>query len=198
MSSTEIGKMLKTTKSSNKEALSYTKLNNMIIENHPIDPDTQQQFMPWMSITVPYYNFKLADSLCCGCIQLQYHCKTMKKGFKQYLYGNIKHKQKRPESLEDEPSSCDELNDTYKGLSNAAIHLGEGAVLYLQMMKTFSVLFFILSIINIPVYILYSGITAAESSAMVGQYENQSFYTNFMIGNLGLTSSKCASSSINF
>jgi hypothetical protein len=42
---------------------------------------------------------------------------------------------KRPETMNDLPdsdSSDDPIkNDTYKGLSEAAIHLGEGAVLYL-------------------------------------------------------------------
>jgi hypothetical protein len=47
------------------------------------------------------------------------------------LYGKNQKKLKRPETLVDEPSSDDELNDTYKGLSNASIYLGEGAVLYL-------------------------------------------------------------------
>ena len=62
--------------------------------------------------------------------------------------------------LPDTDSSEDNIkNDTYKGLSEAAIYLGEGTVLYLQMMKTLSILFFILSIINFPLYIIYLNYT---------------------------------------
>ena len=63
--------------------------------------------------------------------------------------------------LPDTDSSDDPIkNDTYKGLSEAAIYLGEGAVLYLQMMKTFSILFLLLTIINLPLYILLQSATS--------------------------------------
>lgn len=55
--------------------------------------------------------------------------------------------------------SDSDANDTFKGLSPAAIYLGEGAIMYLQMMKTLAVLFFLLTIINIPVYMMYSSMT---------------------------------------
>ena len=47
------------------------------------------------------------------------------------MYGKSEKKQRRPTTLDDEPDSDDDNKDTYKGLPNAAIHLGEGAVLYL-------------------------------------------------------------------
>jgi hypothetical protein len=61
----------------------------------------------------------------------------------------------------DVPDSSDdsEKNDTFKGLSNASIYLGEGAVLYLQTMKTLMILFGILSLINIPIFLMYANST---------------------------------------
>ena len=73
---------------------------------------------------------------------------------------NIKRVKKfnRPDTMKDLPdsdSSDDPLkNDTYRGLSEASIYLGEGAVLYLQMMKTLAILFFLLILINLPLYFL--------------------------------------------
>lgn len=55
--------------------------------------------------------------------------------------------------------SDSEANDTFKGLSSGAVYLGEGAVIYLQMMKTFAILFFVLTILNIPLYLMYSSMT---------------------------------------
>lgn len=65
----EMGEVL-SQKKSKKQTLSYRALKKMIIDNHPIDPDTLQQFLPWESVTVSGYNFKVADSLCCGCMEL--------------------------------------------------------------------------------------------------------------------------------
>ena len=39
-----------------------------------------------------------------------------------------------------ERSSDSAANDTFKGLSTAAIYMGEGTLIYLQMMKTFGIL----------------------------------------------------------
>lgn len=64
--------------------------------------------------------------------------------------------------MDDVPSSDSndsEKNDTFKGLSNASIYLGEGAVLYLQTIKTLAILFFILTVINLPVFMMYSEAT---------------------------------------
>ena len=44
----------------------------------------------------------------------------------------------------DSGSDSDENLDSYKGLSKAAIYVGEGAVLYLQIMKTIGIMFLIL------------------------------------------------------
>jgi len=53
----------------------------------------------------------------------------------------------------------EDKNDTYQGLSGASINIGEGAALYLQTMQTFAMLFFILTIINLPIYYLLSNST---------------------------------------
>ena len=67
----------------------------------------------------------------------------------------------RPETLKDLPDSqseSSELEDEvgFGGLTAAGAHLGVGAILYLQTMKTFLVLFFMLTILNLPVYFIYS------------------------------------------
>ena len=54
--------------------------------------------------------------------------------------------------------SDSEATDTFKGLSAASIYLGEGAIMYLQMMETFAVLFFILTFINIPLCFIYTSL----------------------------------------
>jgi len=57
--------------------------------------------------------------------------------------------------MSSESSESGEDDPRAKGLTPAAQHIGEGAILYLQTMKTFSVMFFVLSFINIPIYYAY-------------------------------------------
>ena len=60
----------------------------------------------------------------------------------------------------DSSSSCSSEDLTNNGgLDKCALSLGEGATLYLQTMKTLVIMFIILSIINIPLYVIYSGTT---------------------------------------
>ena len=88
--------------------------------------------------------------------------------------------------LPDTDSSEDNIkNDTYKGLSAAAIYLGEGTVLYLQMMKTLSILFFILSIINFPLYIIYLNYTDDNN------YKTLELFQYFMVGNIAAPVEYC-------
>ena len=64
----------------------------------------------------------------------------------------------RPESMADLPdsnSSEDSDADENNGITDVSLALGDGATLYLQMMKTFSIMFLILTILNIPIYVLY-------------------------------------------
>lgn len=84
--------------------------------------------------------------------------------------------------LPDTDSSDDPIkNDTFKGLSEAAIYLGEGAVLYLQTMKTLAVLFFLLTVVNIPLYFLLQGGSRDNDFT---DYKN--ILDFFTVGNLGI------------
>jgi hypothetical protein len=64
--------------------------------------------------------------------------------------------------LPDSGSDSSEDEDTvgFGGLSAAGAHLGAGAALYLQTTKTLSMLFCILTIINVPLYLLYNNSTS--------------------------------------
>lgn len=59
-------------------------------------------------------------------------------------------------------SSSGENNTGTLGITDASIQLGEGSVLYLQSMKTFDIMFTVLFIINLPVYIMYEGMTSSN------------------------------------
>jgi len=76
-------------------------------------------------------------------------------------------------------SSGDEDEGGFGGLTSAGAHLGIGAVLYLQIMKTFAILFFFLTLLNLPVYALYS------SNTLDNNYKNFfGGYPFFSLGNL--------------
>ena len=64
----------------------------------------------------------------------------------------------RPESMADLPDSNSSENsdsDENNGITDVSLALGDGATLYLQMMKTFAIMFLILTILNIPIFVLY-------------------------------------------
>jgi hypothetical protein len=104
----------------------------MIETYHPTNPETREKFSPSDSVTVYNYGLKLSDA--CGLIQLLDCLKRLKSALKKKFKKNDK-KFLRPETMKDLPdsdSSDDALkNDTYRGLSEAAIYLGEGSVIYL-------------------------------------------------------------------
>jgi len=60
--------------------------------------------------------------------------------------------------MQDVPDSGSdsENQDSFQGLSSAAIYVGEGAILYLQIVKTLGIMCVILSIINLPLYMVYA------------------------------------------
>ena len=76
-------------------------------------------------------------------------------------------------------SSDSEIGDSFKGLSSASRHLGEGATLYLQTMQTLAILFFVLALINIPVFIIYSGSTRNNNYSKMDE-----IFKYFTLGNL--------------
>ena len=89
--------------------------------------------------------------------------------------------------------SDSEANDTFKGLSTAAINLGEGAIMYLQMMKTFAVLFLVLAVINMPIYMIYSSITPDNDYSSL-----ESAFKYFSMGTLAKGELNCGYSSIDY
>ena len=64
--------------------------------------------------------------------------------------------------------------------------LGDGATLYLQMMKTLTIMFFVLSIMNIPLYVMYENNTDGNEILNIGQ-----LFKYFTIGNLGQLTKRC-------
>ena len=71
--------------------------------------------------------------------------------------------------------------------------MGIGAVLYFQMMKGFAILFFILTLINIPVYMLLSDATLHNNF-----YDMSKTFRYLTIGNLGYDNDICDSVPIQF
>lgn len=87
-----------------------------------------------------------------------------------------------PDSNSSENSDREENN----GITECSLALGDGATLYLQMMKTFSIMFFILSLLNIPIYVLYEQNTDGNDFRSLGK-----IFKLFTIGNLGQLTKKC-------
>lgn len=175
------------------EKLSYKKLMKRITTMHPTDPETMEKLDLEDSITVNKYLFKLVDAV--GCL---YCYSVFRRCFKFLKAKLLRRKQKyylKPDSMKDVPDSDSdsEANDTFKGLSPAAIYLGEGAVLYLQMMKTFAFLFLFLTILNIPVFWMYASMTEGNNySEMVEVFQY------FTLGNLGKGNPICGYSNLDY
>jgi hypothetical protein len=118
--------------------------------------------------------------------------KFLFKKCRKYQKGDFKEKRERPEHLnkyigEDSESneSSSEEDGAYAGMSAAACHLGIGAALYLQILKTFVILFVVLTIINIPIIGLY----ANSSKFELRNYEE--IFAYFTLGNLGRGQHHC-------
>ena len=134
-----LGKALKikNDNSARKEAkgadkLSYKKLMKMITTYHPCDPDTQRKFEYNDSVTIHNFGLKLMDA--CGCLVCYKATKKCKKTCRALCCKRkLKKEIFKPETMKDVPDSDSDtsVDDTFDGLHNAAIYLGEGAVLYL-------------------------------------------------------------------
>ena len=138
------------------EPISYSKLQRVIGTHHPIDQETKTRFSIKDRTTIKDYEAKLSDACFCYAIGLQIKATT--KYLKQKMKGKKEAKFIRPESMADLPdsnSSEDSDADENNGITDVSLALGDGATLYLQMMKTFSIMFLILTILNIPIYVLY-------------------------------------------
>jgi hypothetical protein len=83
--------------------------------------------------------------------------------------------------MQDLPDSgSDSSDDEDKGITKCSQALGDGATLYLQMMKTFAIMFFLLSFINLPLFVIY------EENTEGNQLNKLNFFFKyFTIGNLG-------------
>ena len=103
------------------------------------------------SITVPNYYSKLFDAF--NCARINIICGSAKKVCLRFCCGIEKKSFTKPKSLEDMPDSDSSSVDD--DVSNAQLSLNSGSILYLQTPKTLVVLFGILSVFNIPVYLLY-------------------------------------------
>ena len=127
----KILKMLSGGKKANNDQLSYKKLHKMIITKHPTDPDTLDKLSLDDSVTLRDYGVKMADT--CGCYKLFMICLKCYKKCKSLVRPKRSKDLIKPETMKDVPDSASDsdANDTYKGLSNTAIYLGEGAVMYL-------------------------------------------------------------------
>lgn len=142
------------------QQLSYKALIKFIEQYHPVHPLTKERFDFSQRVTVKDYAMKLWDP--CFIYVLARQCKKVCTKYYKLSRGNVDdHKGARPDSLKDlpdSPSDSSELEDEvgFGGLTAAGAHLGVGAILYLQTMKTFALLFFILTIMNLPVYFIYS------------------------------------------
>lgn len=141
-------------------------------------------------ITVRDYGFKMTDA--CGCYTICLVCKNCVKRYSKLQ--RFEEKRVKPSSMNDLPdsaseSSGDEDEGGFGGLTSAGAHLGIGAVLYLQIMKTFAILFLFLTLLNLPVYALYASNTL--------QNEYQHFlggYPFFSLGNLAQENPYCSTS----
>jgi hypothetical protein len=182
-----------------KAHLSYRKLLNFVSQNHPVNPVTKRRFSLLDRLSVKDYGLKLLDCLCfysiwqaCG-----WGCKCLKR----IEMRGVNKRVEKPLELKDVPdtesesdSSTDGGNDEkYAGLSSAASHLGPGAVLYFQMLKGLGILFLILSILNIPIYLLLADATAHNDYSNL----NKSF-GYLTLGNLGRDSDSCGSIPVTF
>ena len=70
-------------------------------------------------------------------------------------------------------------------MSAAACHLGIGAILYLQILKTFVILFIVLTLINIPIIGLYA------NSSKTNMTNFEEVFAYFTLGNLGRGEDHC-------
>jgi hypothetical protein len=109
------------------ETISYKSLKKSISLNHPVDPLTGWKFSVSESVTVASYNLKLADAF--GCIKLYNLLGRYKAKFVSVITNKKVKDITKPESMKDVPD--DDADDSFKGLSKAAIYVGEGPILYL-------------------------------------------------------------------
>jgi hypothetical protein len=177
--------------------LSYKNLIKFIEQYHPVHPLTKERFAYGQRVTVKDYQIKLWDP--CYLYVVVKQCKKACGKYYKLSRGNVDdRKGARPETLKglpESPSDSSELEDEvgFGGLTAGGAHLGVGAILYLQTMKTFALLFLILTIFNLPVYFVYSQATQKNDYG-----DLNAAFQYFTVGNLGGTNRACSSTPITF
>ena len=73
--------------------------------------------------------------------------------------------------------------------------MGEGAILYLQIVKTLGIMCVILSIINIPLFMIYAG---AGNISSVSLFRIEQVIDAYTLGNIGSTREVCSNTHIPF
>jgi len=175
------------------DQLSYKKLKKFIATKHPVDPDTLEKFSIWEPITIKDYGLKLFDIA--GCIRLYELYKKGKKHCFKWLVKKKKKKFEKPISMRDVPDSdsgSSDTKNTYKGLSNAAIFVGEGPILYLNIMKTLYIMFIVLSILNIPLFMIFASF--GDNSFMYELFTLN--FNKLTLGTLGLKENHCTTTHV--
>jgi hypothetical protein len=116
--------------------------------------------------------------------------RRLKKRLLNWCFKKQKKNIEKPESMKDVPDSGSgsDNHDSFQGLSGAAIYLGEGAILYLQIVKTLGIMCVILSIINIPLYMVYAN---ASQLAPVNIFNMNDVVDGYCMGNIGSVRSVC-------
>ena len=170
--------------------LSYKQLIKFIAQNHPVNPVTKEKFSTKQRITVKDYGYRFMDA--CGFFTVFLCCQKFCKKYWKLQRGQ-EEKRIKPEGIKDLPDSGSESSEDedtvgFGGLSAAGAHLGVGAALYLQTTKTLAMLFFILTVLNLPIYMLYNNNT---SNTLDEYLAIDRMFHIFGIGNLRGKSNYC-------
>ena len=134
------------------EIVSYAKLRKSICQNHPVDPQTGDKFSIIDSVTVDNYYLKLSDA--CGCMKCYEFLSNFKNRIKNFISKKKEKQIEKPHSMKDVPDG--DKVDSYEGLTKAAIFVGEGPILYLQIIKTLAIFCILLTVLNLPLIIIFS------------------------------------------
>lgn len=123
-----------------------------------MNPKTKETFNFGDRITVKDYGWKLLDLF--QIYNARQWCIRCFRNVKKALRGK-KASFSKPDSLADLPDQSSNSEDSgsdgeVNGISQCSVTLAEGVNLYLQTMKTLSIMFLVLSLINIPIYLMYS------------------------------------------
>lgn len=160
---------------------------------HPTEPFSNEKLSLLDDMSVHKYFSKMC--MCCDCsrnLRLMRKCKI-----KRIFFGKDQAKIRvdKPDTMADVPStdSNSEINDSFNGLSSASQHLGEGALLYLQTMKTLAFLFLCLTIINAPLLFMYS-----NSTNSIEYGDSTSTMQYMTIGNIAKPNHLCEYTRLDF